>query len=241
MHVRRRVPSPRSGFSPCLGPALLAGLATAASPSCKEQDRPDRLSDLASDQAPRTFYGSFHAPTPDAGAASNGQGGTSGNGGSAGETGGTSGSGTDPDCTEGADACASTDEDTETRPIATREIYEGACEADLLVQWGFMTYEATTPGDSSITFRVRAAPSRAELGQAAFIDLITASEALGTTQCTFAGPAPCPIDLFVAFDGAPLAHYPVTQIEAVLSPPSGDLPMPSVGRWQMTYSCTQAQ
>jgi hypothetical protein len=120
-------------------------------------------------------------------------------------------------------------------------VYEATCDASLLVQWGFVTFESTTPGDSFIDFRVRSAPGEAALPEATFIELISASTELGTSRCRVTGPAPlCPIDLFVRLGGAPLVHLPFMEVEVVLHPAS-DGRLPQVSAWRMDYSCTAAQ
>jgi hypothetical protein len=126
---------------------------------------------------------------------------------------------------------------SDARPVTSSETYHGECEDPAVVQWGFLTYEATTPGDSEVAFRIRSAPTNDALGRARFRDLIRASSALGTRRCEVTGPAPCPVDLFVALDGAPLVHYPFAELELVLEPSSLDGAMPSVQEWKLTYSC----
>jgi hypothetical protein len=123
------------------------------------------------------------------------------------------------------------------RATRSSEIYHGECPDPGLVQWGFLTFVAATPADSSIQFRLRSAPSQAALESARYIDLITASTALGTRRCSVSGPAPCPIDLFDVLGGAPLAHHPFSELEITLNP-SGDGSMPSVEEWKVSYSCT---
>jgi hypothetical protein len=120
------------------------------------------------------------------------------------------------------------------------EIYHGECDAPGLVQWGFLTFVASTPGNSSIVFRLRSAPSVAALESAHFIELITASTALGTRRCTVSGPAPCPIDLFDMLGGAPLVHHPYAELEITFNP-AADAAMPSIDDWLLNYSCTFIQ
>jgi hypothetical protein len=85
---------------------------------------------------------------------------------------------------------------------------------------------------------LRTAASEAGLESGYFVDLVTASAALGTERCGFTGPAPCPIDLYEVLGGAPLAHEPFAQLHVLLSPTSGDGRLPAVEAWQLTYSCT---
>ena len=127
--------------------------------------------------------------------------------------------------------------DRGAQAVRSSEIYHGECEEPGIVQWGFLTFVASTPGDSSIVFRLRSAPSVAALESAHFIELITASTALGTRRCTVSGPAPCPIDLFDVLGGAPLVHHPYAELEVTLNP-SLDGAMPSADEWLLNYSCT---
>ena len=76
------------------------------------------------------------------------------------------------------------------RVAALTERYESECNEESQVQWGFLTYNASTPGDSNVEFRVRTAQTEAELESATFVDLITAQASTDTQVCGFAGPAP---------------------------------------------------
>lgn len=192
--------------------------------ACAERERPERLADPQGDDAERAVSGSFRAPSSDA---AGGAGGTpsaiDGGRGSVEPGAGRAGA---------ADAGAAL-----SSPLTLQQTYEGTCEGST-VQWGFLTFRAATPSDSSILFRVRTAASEAELPRAGFFDLVTASAALGTDHCGFTGPAPCPIDLYELLGGAPLAHHPFAQLEVLLSPASADGRLPAVEEWQLTYSCT---
>jgi hypothetical protein len=138
--------------------------------ACGERERPDPLSDPPLDGTRRFVGGDFGAPSfPDAGAggaglaaggaaADAGTGPAGGNGGSAGASG--------------------SPVSTSAVPITQTQTYEASCEASRVVQWGFVTFEASTPGDSFITFRVRSAQTEAELAAATFIDLISVSTGL---------------------------------------------------------------
>jgi hypothetical protein len=189
---------------------------------CTERERPGMIADPQGEDAERAVSGSFKAPGAGTGGAlqPGSDGGTVDSGPGAGGAGG-SGS-------------------TASGPVTLHEIYEGTCEEGT-VQWGFFTFDANTPSDSSIRFRLRTAAVEAELASAVFLDLLTASAARGTDRCGFTGPAPCPIDLYVVLGGAPLAHHPLAQLEVLLSPASADGRMPTVEEWQLTYSCTLNQ
>lgn len=198
--------------------------------ACGRSDRPALLSDLTLDGARRFVGGRFGAAAPDAGAANvSADGGLAGADASAGHPIGSSGSAGSP-------------APTSATAITQSQIYEAKCGAASMVQWGFVTYAASTPGDSFIEFRLRAAAGEAELEAARFVELIRASTALGTSRCALTGPAPdCPVDLFVRLGGAPLAHLPLLQVEAVLHPATADQRLPGVAEWRMDYSCTDAR
>jgi hypothetical protein len=250
--------NPARGGGPALRLALAVGVGVLEALACTEHERPERLADVSTEDARRVVTGSFRAPTGtgisggasggasgcgssgapcggatglDAGSnAMTGSGpmgsGSSSTGGASGSTGAVAGSGSGPASNGTSDG-----------PISVRQSYAASCE-DSTVQWGFFTYAATTPGDSSIRMRVRTAPTEDGLQSARFLDLLTASTALGTARCTFTGPAPCPIDLFEVLGGAPLVHHPLSELEVVLTPSSIDQRMPTVDDWQLDYSCT---
>jgi hypothetical protein len=201
---------------------------------CTEQERPNRLADVSVGDARRVLTGSFVVPSPDADA-----------GAAAGTGGASSCSGAATPCLPSSAGASGSGADTATGTASDgsrtlQQTYEAVCE-DSTVQWGFLTYRATTPGDSSIHFRLRTAPTEDQLPAAEYIDLVTASSALGTERCTFTGPAPCPIDLFVVLGGAPLAHHPLSELEVVLTPASADGNLPTVDEWNLNYSCTMIQ
>jgi hypothetical protein len=190
---------------------------------CTEHDRPGMIADPQGDDPERSVTGSFRAP---------GAGSSGGAGGAMqpGSDGGTMDPASGAAGQAGVGAIGS-------GPVTLQQIYEGRCDG-ATVQWGFFTFQAATPGDSSIFFRLRTAAAEAELARGSFVDLLTASTALGTDRCGFAGPAPCPIDLYDVLGGAPLAHHPFAQLEVLLSPASEGGRMPEVEDWQLTYSCT---
>jgi hypothetical protein len=185
---------------------------------CGDRERPTPIADPRGEEGSRAVSGSFRAP------GASGAGSASAGADDAGAA--VSGSGA-----SGAGGAAT------AGPTALQQTYEGTCE-DANVQWGFFTFEAETPGDSSVLFRLRTAASEAALESSSFVDLVTASALFGTERCGFTGPAPCPIDLYEMLGGAPLAHEPFAQLHVLLSQASGDGRMPAVEAWQLTYSCT---
>jgi hypothetical protein len=133
----------------------------------------------------------------------------------------------------GTDCTASSGE-----PLELNKEYEGRCEGDGVVQWGFLTYEATTPGDSSVEFRIRTAATEQELGRASWTRLITAQASPDTQVCSLFGPEPCPVDLYALLQGSPRAHHPFAELRLIANPTSDGTAMPAVQRWQLNYSCT---
>jgi hypothetical protein len=184
---------------------------------CSERERPAPIADPRGDDGERAVSGSFRAPGSGGGASTARDAGSTDAGASSAGIGGAA--------------------STESGPLTLQQTYRGTCEG-ASVQWGFFTFDAATPSDSSVLFRLRTAAAEAELARASFVDLLTASAALGTERCAFTGPAPCPIDLYEVLDGAPLAHHPFAQLQVLLRPASDDGRMPAVQEWQLTYSCT---
>lgn len=216
--------APRGRTGTCAGGA--AGLSLVLVVGCAQNERPGPLADVPGGQMEaRVLTGSIGTLAADAGSAPG-----AGTGGGSGATGAASGA--------GASSSGTTVEETESGGLLLHQIYQGTCDPPSLVQWGFFTYRALTPGDSSIGFAVRSAPTEAELGNATSFELLTASTALGTARCGFTGPAPCPLDLFVVLGGAPLVHHPIAELAVLLTPASGDGAMPSVEQWSLNYSCT---
>jgi hypothetical protein len=221
--------------------ALETALAAAAILGCAERERPDRIADPTLSDARRVLSGSFMTDDEDAGESSAVPAGGSGPAGSAGAA-AASGGGTGANGANGGagSAVIGSMGAISDRPITLRQTYQAVCD-DATVQWGFFTYAAATPDDSSIAFRLRTGPSESELATARYVDLVTASTSLRTDRCSFTGPPPCPIDLFVVLDGAPRAHHPLAELEAVLYPASSDGSVPGVEEFNLNYSCTYNQ
>jgi hypothetical protein len=205
--------------------AIMASVAAVVS-SCAERERPGMIADLQIEAAEGTVSGSFRAPAGPSGSAPGSSGDVAGAGAEGQVDGGVA------DSTDAGAASATTQ-----GSVTLEQSYQGTCEGST-VQWGFFTYRTQTPGDSSIGFRVRTAPTEVALAHETYRDLITASVALGTVRCNFTGPARCPLDLYELLGGAPLAHHPFAQLEVLFNPDSEDGRMPSVEEWQLTFSCT---
>lgn len=124
-------------------------------------------------------------------------------------------------------------------PSTETVLYEGICPVGSKPQWGFFTYNSSTPSTSNITFRARVAMTQATLPSATWQDLATAQSTPTNTQvCTLAGPAPCPIDLYNTF-GTPDNKFPWLELEIGMNPVAGGLC--ALTDWQVTYSCPPAE
>jgi hypothetical protein len=121
-----------------------------------------------------------------------------------------------------------------------RQLYAGACPPLASTQWSFLAYDTRTPGDSSIRFRARTAPTQALLAESRFIDLATAKASPDTQVCELSGPLPCPIDLYQTLGPAGAAMR-YLELEAVLTPTSDRRSSPFLNDWQLTYSCPPSE
>jgi hypothetical protein len=137
------------------------------------------------------------------------------------------------------DAGPSTARPVADAPELMTRLYQGECDAAARVQWGFLTYTAHTPGESNITFQIRTANSEAALAAEPWSDLVVAQASPDTQSCTFFGPAPCPIDLYVVLGGAPRAHHLFAEIALSFQRSQADTP--TLESWQINYSCPFSQ
>ncbi len=124
-------------------------------------------------------------------------------------------------------------------PTTMRQVYEAQCPAGTKPQWGFMSYDTTTPSTATVQFNARTATTQAGLSAAGFTSLATAQASPDTQVCPLAGPAPCPLDLYTLL-GTPDARYPWLELEAILTP-SPSTAAPILNDWQITYSCPPAE
>jgi hypothetical protein len=123
-------------------------------------------------------------------------------------------------------------------PLVYSQTYAAQCPAGSKVQWGYLTYDSTTPSDSNVEFRVRTAEDEADLPTVIAVDLATARSSPTDTQlCTMTGPAGCPIDLFTELGGLPDARNNFLELEMTLNPSSNMQLAPTVHSWEITYSC----
>lgn len=124
-----------------------------------------------------------------------------------------------------------------TSPATFTQVYTPTCGYGTSLQWGFMAYEASTPGDSNVVFRVRTADTESDLASATFVDIATATSTPNDTQnCPMSGAVSgCPLDLFATL-GDQAAQLPALEVQITLNPGSNG-ETATLTDWQITYSC----
>ncbi len=117
--------------------------------------------------------------------------------------------------------------------------YQGLCPGSGQVpQWSFLTYTATTPGDSSISFSVIAAPSVDQLANEPAIPLVTVTHAAGNEVCGLDGLTKnCPIDLYTALLPRANTNSAVMRLVITINPTSDGTLSPVLSSWRISYAC----
>ena len=119
--------------------------------------------------------------------------------------------------------------------------YQASCGPGQFPQWTFFTWDSTTPGDSSIDFRVRAADTSTGLAAEAFVSSGTSQASPDTQVCTKSGPAPaCPVDLYAALGAVP-AKREFLELEVTIHPTSDGASSPSLSSWQVEHTCVDSE
>ena len=115
------------------------------------------------------------------------------------------------------------------------EAYEASCPPNTGPQWSLFVWDTDVDPGASIVFRARSANSEAELVDAPWADLGTASETLEV--CGLGGPLDqgCPRNLYAALGAR--ATYPVLELEAALEPSSSGVGGAVLNNWEITYTC----
>lgn len=126
-------------------------------------------------------------------------------------------------------------------PFEFSEVYQGRCKSLEQVQWSFFAFEAVTPSDTEVVLEVRSAPTEAELVDAVFGPLAVANTASGNTNCADPATEGCPVDLYEALEALGNPHHPVIEIRGTLNPSSDQTLLPALERWELSYSCPDAQ
>jgi len=136
-----------------------------------------------------------------------------------------------PQCVTGSGACfAST---TKTYD------YEGKCpNTSQIPQWSFLSFNSSTPGDSSIEFSATAAPSQALLASEPAVVVANVTRANGNELCGLAGPAPnCPVNLYNVLLPNATTNNAFLRLTITLNPSSDGSQSPVLSNWKVSYSC----
>jgi hypothetical protein len=123
------------------------------------------------------------------------------------------------------------------------QVYQAICPSGTQPQWGYLAWNTTTPLDSNVLWDARVATTNAGLSAATFINLgnAKATPAPNTQVCAMGGPAPCPINLYTAFGGTPIANSEFLELKMTINPSTDKTQGATVNNWQITYSCPPAQ
>jgi len=125
-------------------------------------------------------------------------------------------------------------------PVTHEAHYLATCPVSTRPVWGFLAYDTVTPSTSSVEFRVVTAESP-PLPDAPDLLVAVAKTSTGTSLCSMAGPAPCPIDLSNALGGMPADGRPYLRLRTTLLPSANAAAAPTVNQWKLAYSCVDAE
>lgn len=129
--------------------------------------------------------------------------------------------------------------------------YSGSCPPGARVQWGHLTWSASTPGDALVRFEGRTSddlddfsspPGAYDLSALGIAHGDVGSYTTDTQICSPFGPAAeCPVDLYeqIGIPGAHASHLEL-HIEVVPATTGGVEP-PALYDWEVTYSCAQLE
>ena len=119
------------------------------------------------------------------------------------------------------------------------ETYETSCDSNMTPQWGFFTWEATTPEGTEISFRIRSANTKNDLSLSNWISISTKSNS-NLQDCLLTGPSPCPIDLYKEL-GQLDAQKKFLELEVTFTVSNDKKKTPVLNIWEITYSCRESQ
>jgi hypothetical protein len=127
--------------------------------------------------------------------------------------------------------------------IVKNLVYQALCPVGTRPQWGYFTWNTTTPLDSNVLWDARIATTNAGLASASYVNLGNAKKTPtpDTQICSMTGPSPCPINLFTTFGGTPTAHSEFLEVRMTINPSSDKSTGATVNNWQITYSCPPSQ
>jgi hypothetical protein len=127
-------------------------------------------------------------------------------------------------------------------PMTYTQTYHADCPTGTKVQWGYLTYDSTTPGDSNVVLDLRTAETTAGLATATTHNAATAHAAPTNTQvCTTGQTPPCSVDLYTKLGKLPDARNDYLRLTMTLNPTSDGQTAPAVHDWEITYSCPASE
>jgi hypothetical protein len=117
--------------------------------------------------------------------------------------------------------------------------YQGSCpNTDQVPQWSFLTFDSVTPGDSSISFTVVAAPTVDQLSTEPAVSLVTVTQAAGNDVCQLSGTVQnCPINLYSALVPNGTENSVLLRLIITINPSSDGNQSPILNDWRISYSC----
>ena len=121
---------------------------------------------------------------------------------------------------------------------STVQTYAAACGAGQRPQWGYLTWEALTPGDSSVEFLARTSDTASFTGTPVKIGTVAVTPPAAPDACAI-GDA-CAIDLYTSLGGKPAGARPHLELTVRLNPSTSRTSAPTVTDWQLTHSCVDA-
>jgi len=117
------------------------------------------------------------------------------------------------------------------------EHYESTCDSGEVQQWGYLSWDATTPVGTEISFRIRTAKTKSELSNASWV-LVNTKSTNANQDCSASDPVPCPIDLYSLL-GKIDAQKKFLEIEASFKVDTVKKNTPTLEKWEVSYTCIE--
>jgi hypothetical protein len=117
------------------------------------------------------------------------------------------------------------------------ENYESTCDSGKTPQWSYLSWDATVPASTEISFRVRTADTKAGLAAASWYS-ITTKATNANPDCKASGPSPCPIDLFKLL-GKKDGRLKYLDLEASFKVDATQTKTATLESWQLSYTCLE--
>lgn len=125
-------------------------------------------------------------------------------------------------------------------PVTHAFTYKAACLPGFRASWNQLTYSATVPAASRVTFSVRTAPALTDGGVGAWTTLVTAADITDSSgdPASCLGPGTgCPKNLFTLL-GSTATYSPTLELSVTLISTTA---IPTVNSWNVSYSCVPVE